>query len=285
MFRVALSTVACPDWTLPSIARAAADWGYDGVELRTFGSASTQFACDPFLTSPEKVRAIMGGCGVQAAVLASGVSFEEPIRPPVIGFAISDTERTVRAAKECIDLAAQIEAPLVRVFGFEIPGREKRARAVRRIAERLSLCVDAARNTGVRLVLENGGSFATAPQVLEVLELVPSPLLGAAYSVAVARAAGEDPLEGIAAIGERLWVVKLKDRLENGRPCPLGDGIMAIPHVVGSLRDDGFDGWAVVEWDRAWIPGLEPAQEVLPEAVRRVHGWAAAAERPEPVSV
>jgi sugar phosphate isomerase/epimerase len=276
MFKTAFSTVACPDWLIANAARAAGEWGYDGLELRTFGSGATEFACDPFLTDPAKTRAILREHGVEPAILATGVAFDEPIRPPVIGFAISDTERTVRAAKECVDLAAQLESPFVRVFGFELPGREKRSRAERRVAERLRLVADACRNTGVRVLVENGGSFSTADQMMELLGRVNDPLVGAEFSPAVSMCAGEDAVEGLRLLeaSGRIWAVKLKDKLENGRPCQIGDGEMRVPETVEVLAERAFSGWVVVEWDRAWIPGLEPAQEVLPESVKRLYQWA-----------
>src|SRR5688572_18579331 len=97
MFKTAFSTVACPEWTLARVASAAAEYGYSGVELRTFGSGSTQFACDPALTAPEKVRSLFGAAGTEIASLATSVAFDEPVRPPVLGRAIGDYERTVRA--------------------------------------------------------------------------------------------------------------------------------------------------------------------------------------------
>jgi sugar phosphate isomerase/epimerase len=277
MFKTAFSTVACPDWLMANAARAAGEWGYEGLELRTFGSGATQFACDPFLTDPAKTRAILREHGVEAAVLATGVSFDTPVKPPVIGFAFTDVERTVRAAKECVDLAAQLEIPFVRVFGFELPRREKRSRGARRVAERLHLVADACRNTGVRVLVENGGSFSTADQMMELLGRVNDPLVGAEFSPAVSLCAGEDPLEGLRLMeaSQRVWVVKLKDKLENGRPCQIGDGVMRVRETVEVLAERNFEGWVVVEWDRAWVPGLEPAQEVLPESVKRLYQWVA----------
>jgi sugar phosphate isomerase/epimerase len=272
MFRTAFSTVACPDWTLARVAQAASDYGFDAVELRTFGSGSTQFACDPALTSPEKTRQIFTDAGVAVACLATSIAFDAPIRPPVIG-RVKDTELSIRQAKWAIDLAAALECPLVRIFGFEIRGGEKRSAAIARISQRLFLAADAARNTGVQLVLENGGSFPRAADLLELIRAVNSNLLGAAYSNAVAIDAGEDPLDGIAALGDRLWSVKFRDRDRHRFLCSIGDGAFDCPRTVRALAESGFRGPVVVEWDRAWIPYLAPADDALPRAIRRVYEW------------
>lgn len=272
MFRTAFSTVACPDWTLQRIAQAASDYGYDAVELRTFGSGSTQFAGDPALTSPEKVRRLFADTGVGICSVATSVAFDAPIAPPVIG-RVADTELSVRQAKSAIDLAASIECPYVRVFGFEFGQREKRGSAVARIAQRLALAVDGARNLGVKVVVENGGSFSRASDLLELIGNVKSNLLGAAYANAVAAAAGEDPIEGAAMLGDSLWVAKVRDRDANGNLCPIGEGILGCDAFVRSLAASEFAGPVVVEWDRAWVPGLEAADVVLPRSLRRLYEW------------
>src|SRR5579862_7295833 len=115
MFKTAFSTVACPEWTLSRAMQGAAEYGFDGVELRTFGSGSRELACDPALTDPEKVRRLAADAGVQIACLGTGVAFDEPIRPPVLGRVLGDPEKSIRRAKSAIELATQVECPLVRV--------------------------------------------------------------------------------------------------------------------------------------------------------------------------
>jgi sugar phosphate isomerase/epimerase len=273
MFKPAFSTVACPEWTLERAARAAAEWGYEGLEFRTFGHGSSQVACDPALTAAAKVRRMLEDVGVSACCLATGVRFDEPIRPPIIGRVIRDNEKSVRAAKAMIDLAAQIEAPLVRVFGFEFPASEPRRKAIARIVERLRLVVDGARNTGVKVVIENGGSFPRGADVAELIAAVGgSPLLGASYSAAVAYAAAEMPADGVRALGDRLWVAKIKD-FRHGRACPLGTGEVPCARFVAALTESGFAGPLVYEWDRLWLPDLAPAETILPQAVQTMYAW------------
>lgn len=272
MARIAFSTVACPQWTLRQVAQAAARWGYAGVELRTFGFGSSQFACDPALTAAEKVRRVLASYGVEVACLATGLRFDEPVRPPLIGY-VRAGERALRLTKWMVDLAAAIESPRVRVFAFQVRAGERWSRAVRRIADRLALAADAAYNSGVCLVLENGGSFRTADQLGEILERVASPLVGAAYSLAVAHDAGDDPIVGLRRLGARAWMVKVRDRRDDRRPCLPGEGLVPCRQTLEYLAAVAFDGWVVFEWDRAWVAELPPAEEVLPEAGRRLLGW------------
>ena len=99
--RLAFSTVACPDWTLPRAIALAEELGYDGLEMRTFGEASNRFACDPALTGSAKVGAMLRASAVSPACVATGIRFVS------VGFPGSDrsrietagTSRSVTAAR------------------------------------------------------------------------------------------------------------------------------------------------------------------------------------------
>src|SRR4051812_7926839 len=104
----AFSTVACPEWAFERVAEHAAKWGFLGCELRTFGYGSTQFACDPALSSPAKVRLTLERAGVEIVSLATSIRYDDRVTPPVLGMVFSDTERTVRESKGAIDLAVRL---------------------------------------------------------------------------------------------------------------------------------------------------------------------------------
>lgn len=271
--KFAFSTVACPEWTLERVAEVAERLGYLGVELRTFGSGSWASACDPFLTDGAKVMSLIRGAGAEPCCIATGISFEEPVTPPVIGWVISDTERSVRAGKEAVDLAARLECPFVRVFAFDVPVGESRSSALARICARLAKVVDAGRARGVRVLIQNGGGFSTAAELAEIMDRLNHPMLFAAYDAATARLAGEDPAAGINVLGDKLGTVKLRD-FSAGKPCPLGDGDQPCESVVRELSRRGYDGWVVYEYDRAWVAGGVDVEAALRTSVERLYSWA-----------
>lgn len=275
--KTAISSIACPDRTLAEVVALARSLDINGVELRTFGDDSAHFAADPCLTSFPKVRRLFQEAGIEAACLATSVRFDAPISPPIIGRVIGDPNRSVRQVRRMIEVAAQIECPFVRVFAFELAGKESRRSGLRRIVERLTLAAACARNTGVRLVLENGGSFPTAEDLTEIISRVGSPLISAAYNPAVAQAVGEDPVKGVEALGSSLETVKLKD-FEGTTAVPIGRGEMRCRETVEALTRAGFAGWVVLEWDRLWLRDLAPAEEVLPAMVDDLYRWKAGVE-------
>lgn len=272
MNTVAFSTVACPDWTLDLVAARAAAWGYTGVELRTFGFGPTPLACDPCLTSPAKIRGIFNDVGVSIVSLGTSIRFDAPIQPPIVGRVLVDQERPVRQAKRLIDLAAQLECPAVRVFAFEAQTSERPEAAMGRITERLWKVIDHADRTGVRLAIENGGSYPRARDIRAFVESSPSALLGVSYSSAVAHAAGDDPAAEVPGLAPSLLLLRVKD-LDHGRPVPLGQSGSTSQQAIKAVRTYAPSVPVVVEWDRAWLPDLADAATVLPGAAKLVNSW------------
>jgi len=251
--KIAFSTVACPDWTFPQLAAKAESWGFVAAELRSFGYGSRDITCEPALTAPAKLRGMLERVGLSICSLATSIRYDDPITPPIVGLFL-DHEQMIRETKGAVDLAVQLECPFVRVFGFEIIGNEARKSALARIAGRLAKCVDYCRNSGVRIMIENGGSFPTAVDLAEIIDKVGHPLLCAAYSLPVAAAAGENIGNGVNVLGENLVCIKVKD-LKNGKPCAFGEGHLNARATLESATNAGFDGYLVYEFDRAWLGG------------------------------
>lgn len=273
MIEIAMSTLACPKRTLAEAVAIAEAAGCDAIELRTGGVRARELACDPFLSDEAKTRGLFEVAGVKPACLATAVKFDTPVWPPVVGF-LFDNEPEVREAKRAIDLAAQLECPLVRVFGFERRGRESYKAAFKRITGRLQLACDHARNTGTMVVVENGGDFASADQLAELIGAVDTTLIGAAYDVAIGHHAGDTPEKATGALSRSLRLVRVKDRGEDARPAPLGEGTQPVEAFVRHLASAKWSGTVVFEWEAAWFTGLAPIEEVLPGAMRRLCEWA-----------
>lgn len=295
MLKPAFSTVACPHWTLSEVAANARSYGYEAVELRSFGDDSRRFACDPALTSAAKTRELFGSAGVEVLCLATSLRFDEVIGPPVLGPVLWDQEKAVREGRRAIDLASSLECPFVRVFGFRVPQFDTRARCVVRICDRLRLVLDHAEKSGVRVVIENAGSFATSADLMELISACDHPLLGACYSNAAAVLAGECPASGVRSLGDRLWVARVAEAspVEGGgggeqpgamMPCEIDSpkGALHAKEFVGALAccnggKGGFAGPLVYEHNLAFTPGAMAPEQVLAGAARAMFAWAGGA--------
>lgn len=280
MLRPAFSTVACPDWTLDRVARAAAEYGFRGVELRSAGDGGMNaFASDPASTDPSKVRHTVDAAGIDLAGIGTGVRFDAPIFPPVLGHVFASRYSSVVEGKRMVDLAAACGTPFVRVFAFQVPPPpaplapgDTRWSALRRICSRISMVCDHARNRDVKVLIENGGDFASFIDLVKIMETVNSPLLGACYDLAAGVASGDCPVDAVKALGPRLMTARIRDH-KAGTPCWLGHGDLPVKAFVQSLAASGSGAWLTYEWERAWKPELGGADSVLPEAARVMYEW------------
>jgi hypothetical protein len=59
-----------------------------------------------------------------------------------------------------------------------------------------------------------------------------------------------------------------------GRPCALGAGDFPCARFVEALAAGGFSGSVVYEWDRLWLPDLDPPESVLPDGAKAIFDWA-----------
>ncbi|MGP1347548.1 MAG: sugar phosphate isomerase/epimerase family protein [Phycisphaerales bacterium] len=275
MFKPAFSTIACPEWTLDRVLRCAREWGYDGVELRSFGhggGGTDGIASDPGLTAGSKARYLADDAGVSIAAVSGSVSFDAPITPPVLGRVMPWNEASVRAGRDLVEVGHECGASMVRVFGFRVPKGQSRTGTLRRIIERLGKVVDHARGRDLVVVLENGGSFSTAEDLLEIIGRVGSPLLRASYDILAATDAGEDPAEGLMKLGARAALARVRDVDSDRRPVPLGTGTLACAEFCSAASALGC--WLSCTWDVAWMRDLADAESVLPKAIERMYGWA-----------
>jgi len=268
----AFSTVACPDWTFERIATAAEEGGWQGVELRSFGFGGTRLACEPSQTAGEKVRALFSAAGTEVSCIATSACFDAPIRPAIIGALSSKPGLPLRHVHSALRIAMSLDCNLIRVFGAQVQAGQTRQATIHRIASQLAEAGDMAKNTGARVALENAGSFTTAADVCEILDLVDHPHVGVAYCPALAKLTGEDPVAGLNVIGERLMSVKLRD-YRGGVPCHLGDGELPARAVVDALGKADFRGWLVFEHDRLWNRDASEPAATLAAAARRLYEW------------
>lgn len=276
--KIAFSTVGCPELSLEQVARSASNWGYQGVELRVSpdGVGASPVASDPMRADPAGMRDLFDDAGVDIVGLATGIRYDQTVWPPVVGRLFQSEEIGVAETKSAVERAAESGAFYVRVFGHQLPGGEPRGWGVRRVSDRLALAAQTARNTAVRVLIENSGSFSRASELAELHGLVSSPFLSMSYNIVPAWMAGEDPAEACGLLMGNLSVVKVGDVGEDGRPAPLGRGRLPVEMFVRTLRDRGYRGWIVYEYPKLWRPELGESGGVLREAAELLYAWAGA---------
>ncbi len=268
--KLAMSTLGCPDWSIDQVAQAARQWGYEGVDLRTLGTGDQgdeKLASDPVTVGAEKMREVLDAAGLAVACLSTSVALHH--RHPLAA------DRAMAQAHEAIELAATMRCPWVRVYGYEIEPGESRDQGQHRIADRARALTQYAAPKGVGLLLENAGNLATARDWWTIMDLIDQSNVGLSWNQQVAALAGEGPGVSVPMLHGLIRLAKFKDMVVEPKLefVMLGDGQMRVHELLQRLMGVGFDGWAVVEWDKLWLSELMSGELYLPEAGKRVKDW------------
>lgn len=263
--RLALSTTACPDWTLSQVITQAKAMGYQGVDLATrFGRNTPEFLCDPQQGDAARIKDELAQAGIEPVCLTTNISFASADK--------EDGQAALAMTRQAADRAAAIGAPAVRVLAYEAPHGEHPHNVMARVAKRVAEVVDYAGQKGVQILFENLGSYKTAEHWWWCLESIRHPMVGLLWNPAAAATQRERCAVSVPMLNSRIRMVRLTD-IRIGppvEPVQIGDGELNVPKLLRRLMGVGFDGYVVVEWDRLLRPSLEAAQTYLPEAHNRL---------------
>lgn len=272
-YPLAYSTLACPGWSLERAAEAAVAHGYAALELRLLDGAIIPADLPP--AGRRRVRETLRAHGLGLVGVGASTRFATP-----------DPDERARSGAELrryLELAHDLEAPMVRTFGGDYLAGTPAATAAAWVAAGLEpLLADAAR-LGVRLALETHDGFARGAAVAEVLALLPDPALGAIWDILHPLRHGERPEATAQTLAGRLLHVHIKDgrpdpaaaRPEDWALTPLGAGAVPCAEILALLRRDGYAGHLSVEWEKHWHPELDEPEVALPQhaaALRRLMG-------------
>lgn len=265
--KLAFSTLGCPDWAIGQIVETARRLGYDGVELRAV-SGTLDLLGRPEFAREEiaKTRAQFAEQGVKICCVDTSCVFHSADR----------TERLaqVELALAHAELAAQLEAPFIRVFSDKIqPGatrdetRDYIAECLQLVAERLP--------AGVQVALETHGDYARSEAAAEIVTLANHPKVKLIWDVANSLAAGDSISHAARVVEPYLAHIHLRDARpmtgsEHWLPVLAGRGSVPFAETLAVIETLNYDGYVSFEWEKYWHPEIEEPEVALPDFINAI---------------
>jgi sugar phosphate isomerase/epimerase len=103
---------------------------------------------------------------------------------------------------------------------------------------------------GVHIAIHNHGPGARYETIADVTSaLGPHPHLRACIDIGHFARSHVDPVRAVRVLGARADAVHIKDVDEKGQNMIVGEGTIDMPGVFGALRDSGFGGLVVLEYE------------------------------------
>ncbi len=269
MMKTSFSTLACPDWSLPEVLRAAATYGYDGVELRVISRELDLWNLSEFKSSSlAATKAVIEDHGLLVASVGSSACFHSPDA--------GVRQRNFEVAQRMAEVAAGLGAPSIRVFGDRIQPGSERKQTFAWIVDSLTQLADKLKPDNVEVWLETHGDFATAADISGILAQVDCAEVGIIWDPANAFAHnGEVPviLPQMASHIRHAHLKDLKRTSQNAFHYMLaGEGEFPLETMFASLAGIGFDGFISFEWEKLWNPELAAPEIALPHFIQWLKG-------------
>ncbi|CAN5852881.1 TIM barrel protein [soil metagenome] len=263
--KLAFSTLGCPRWELETIAQAARTYDYAAVELRAIGGDLDLLKRPEFQSGTvAATRRWLADQGLQICCVDTSCTFDS--------LDVDERRRQVEVALRHAELAAALDAPLIRIFPDKIQTgatrdetRDNIASCLRDVAERSP--------SGVRVALETHGDFARGYIAAEIVRLADHPNVALIWDVANSVAAGDSIEEAAREVGPYLAHVHLRDARpvkghEHWLPVLAGRGAVSFTEAVNALRRLAYDGYVSFEWEKYWQPEIEEPEVALPDFVK-----------------
>lgn len=217
--------------------------------------------------APEKCVRWAKQEGLTIAAHACGNNFAQP--------APEQRHGQVALVRNAIDHAAELGAPLLRIFGgyhCQAGGdpATKTANGLEMILDALEQCLPHAEKRGVILALENHGRLpAHSWESKTILDHFDSPWLKALYDPANylgnSMDEDEDPLRAYQRLKGSIVHAHFKDvttakqnPARRREPCVAGEGLTPLCQIIAEMVRDGYDGFCALEYEAAAIvPEME----------------------------
>jgi len=270
MLRLSTSTLGCPGWTLAQIIENATAMGFDAVDFRGLLDAldittTTEFTTDLATT---KLRLADAGLAVSGIAISARYALED-------GDALSANFDETRRNME---LAAELEAPVIRVYGGRMPAGHTVETILPALTENLRKIGDEAEAYGVTLALETHDDWTDSVVFGRLMREVDHPRVRVLWDLHHPyRTNGEAAATTYGNIGAFTASTHVKDSVptEDGghQYVFLGEGDVPLQEMLGLLVDGGYGGYAILEWEKRWIPSLPEPEEAFPQYVAKMREW------------
>jgi sugar phosphate isomerase/epimerase len=261
--KFSFTNLGCPNWNLEQIAEKAAEYGYDGVELRSHADNPYLFP-NPPLSHRKYIQELFGKYNLDISCISAYSRFADS-DPKIL-------EENKQILVSDIILARDLGAPMVRSFLGE--NKElTNEQVIEHAAPYLNYCADFADLLGVKVVFETHDAWCSGELMQLAFSKISSPGAAVLWDVANNHERGESVTGFFDAVGERCAHVHLKDiRKTDGKTklCLAGEGEVQIKECLAILKNAGYAGYITFEWEKRWHPDIEEPEIALPHFIKYI---------------
>lgn len=231
-------------WDCDRLCAEVAATGAEGVDFhqRLTGNPAT---------APKRILAALATSGLELSGLSLGNNYNQ--KDPAA------FEKEFAATRQWLDVAAEVNAPVCRIFGGGGTDEERKIQFAR-VVENLKRATEYAAKKKLVLALENhGGIPLTGEEQTAMIEQIDSPHLRATIDVGNYMSGGQEGVDGTRAAAKYCRYVHLKDFLKvpsdkkkwgwDIKPCTVGVGAVDHEACLKLLAAANYRDWVALEYE------------------------------------
>jgi sugar phosphate isomerase/epimerase len=236
-----------PEMSFAEMLQTAQRFGYDGIEPRT----DAGHAHGVEVAADKKQRRAFArqadDAGIAIACVATSLRYADPAM----------TDDMLKQTRERIDLAGDLGAPTMRVFGGKLGQGLSREAAIDLVAGSLSKVASRAAACGVTLCMETHDDWCNPEHVAAVLSQVNHPAVACNWDIMHPVRTGQATIdESFKTL--KLWIrhLHIHDGTGDGIAlAPIGEGVIDHKRAIQLLKKIDYDGFLSgewINWEDAW---------------------------------
>ena len=252
-------TSSCPELEFGEVLAIARQYGYEGVELRVSNDHRHGIEFTTGARERAEAKKKAADAGIALCCVATSCRFSDPA---TVAEAVKDT-------RLAIDLASDLGAPCVRIFGGVISGGLSREAAVTQVVQSLNELKDHASASRVRLCIETHDDWCDPVHLVRVLRQVDHPAVGVTWDLMHPMMTADKTIdEAFEALQPWIFHVHFHDGFwEDDKKskrimAPIGQGVIDHRRAMELLQGIGYQGFLSGEWIR-WRPHAEHLPQEL----------------------
>ena len=254
-------TFSCPELSLDEVISLAKRTGYDGVEPRVVANHKHGIETDISTAKRQEIKSKFAQSGVAACCIATSCTYANPAK----------SQQMIDETFRCTDLAADIGAPTIRVFGGQIGEGLSREAAIDLVAKSLGSVAGHAADRGVAVCMETHDAWCDPKNVAAVMKRVNHPAIcvnwDIMHPVRTEHATIDESFDAL-----KPWIRHLHTHdasKETGKLVPIGEGFIDHKRAVELLLAMPYDGYLSGEW----IGWEDPYETHLPRELATLKSY------------
>jgi len=262
IMKYAFMSFSCPEAGIEKFLSIANMYGYDGIEPRIDAGHRHGAELGAERQYLKEIQKKAAEAKINICCIATSCQF-----------AAADTwHENIDTAKRAVELAAEVGARSVRVFGGGIPNESERAKSFDLIAGALTQLSGYASTAKINVCLETHDSWCDPRTAADIMEQVNRPYIGVNWDIM------HPVMQKYATVGESFEILKprikhvhIHDGILNGNSIEfkaIGEGAVDHESAIKLLKSAGYDGYISGEWI-----GWEPYEVCLPREIVKLKGF------------